>query len=241
MAGELVDFKGEYLSAQGGRNLFPPVQTPHPPLYFGGSSEAAIDVAADHVELHLTWGEPPAQEKEKLDAVRERAAERGRKLRFGIRLHIIVRETEAEAWSEAERLISHLSDEAIAAAQAQLAKHSDSVGQARMGALHDGRRDRLEVSPNLWAGIGLVRQGAGTALVGDPKTVAARIREYQSLGIDTLISSGYPHLEESYRVAELLFPELGLPLGNYGRDTTAPAGVQAQIGVRSGLGAVRAT
>jgi alkanesulfonate monooxygenase len=79
-----------------------------------------------------------------------------------------------------------------------------------MAALHGGRRDNLEVSPNLWAGVGLVRAGAGTALVGSPKTVAARLREYQDVGIDTVIGSGYPHLEEAYRVAELLFPELGI-------------------------------
>jgi alkanesulfonate monooxygenase len=79
-----------------------------------------------------------------------------------------------------------------------------------MRALHNGRRDQLEVSPNLWAGIGLVRSGAGTALVGSPKTVAARLREYQALGIDTVIASGYPHLEEAYRLSELLFPEIGL-------------------------------
>jgi alkanesulfonate monooxygenase len=77
-------------------------------------------------------------------------------------------------------------------------------------ALHGGRRDKLEVSPNLWAGIGLVRSGAGTALVGSPKTIAARLREYQDIGIETVIGSGYPHLEEAYRVSELLFPELGL-------------------------------
>ena len=82
----------------------------------------------------------------------------------------------------------------------------DSVGQQRMAALHGGRRDRLEISPNLWAGVGLVRGGAGTALVGDPPTVAARIAEYRALGIDTFILSGYPHLEEAYRFAELVFP-----------------------------------
>ncbi len=87
----------------------------------------------------------------------------------------------------------------------------DSVGQHRMAALHGGRRDRLEISPNLWAGIGLVRGGAGTALVGDPPTVAARIAEYQALGIDTFILSGYPHLEEAYRFAELVFPLLRSP------------------------------
>jgi alkanesulfonate monooxygenase len=85
----------------------------------------------------------------------------------------------------------------------------DSVGQRRMAALHGGRRDKLEVSPNLWAGVGLVRGGAGTALVGDPETVAARMQEYADLGIETFILSGYPHLEESYRFAELVFPLLG--------------------------------
>jgi alkanesulfonate monooxygenase len=84
----------------------------------------------------------------------------------------------------------------------------DSVGQRRMAKLHGGRRDRLEISPNLWAGVGLVRGGAGTALVGDPQTVAARIAEYQALGVDTIILSGYPHLEEAYRFAELVFPHL---------------------------------
>ena len=79
-----------------------------------------------------------------------------------------------------------------------------------MAALHGGRRDKLEVSPNLWAGVGLVRGGAGTALVGDPETVAARMQEYMALGIDTFILSGYPHLEEAYRFAELVFPLLPL-------------------------------
>jgi alkanesulfonate monooxygenase len=78
-----------------------------------------------------------------------------------------------------------------------------------MTALHNGDRRKLEVSPNLWAGVGLVRGGAGTALVGDPQTVAERLREYAALGIDTVIASGFPHLEEAYRVAELLFPVLG--------------------------------
>ena len=77
-----------------------------------------------------------------------------------------------------------------------------------MSRLHTGKKESLEISPNLWAGVGLVRGGAGTALVGDPETVAARMREYASLGIDSFILSGYPHLEEAYRVAELLFPLL---------------------------------
>ena len=100
----------------------------------------------------------------------------------------------------------------------------DSVGQQRMAALHGGRRDKLEVSPNLWAGVGLVRGGAGTALVGDPATVAARMREYAALGIETFILSGYPHLEESYRFAELVFPLLGKGKAAGEQSITGPFG-----------------
>ncbi|TIX29351.1 MAG: LLM class flavin-dependent oxidoreductase, partial [Mesorhizobium sp.] len=179
-------------------------------LYFGGSSEAGQELAADLVDMYLTWGEPPAQVAAKIASAREKAARRGRKLRFGIRLHFIVRETEDEAWRAAERLISHVTDAQIENAQARFLKEMDSVGQRRMAELHGGRRDRLVVSPNLWAGVGLVRGGAGTALVGTPEQIAERIGEYQAIGIDTIIGSGYPHLEEAYRVAELLFPRLGL-------------------------------
>ena len=202
---------GKYIKAIDAKLGLPPVQQPRPPIYFGGSSDAAIEFAGGLVDKYLTWGEPPAQVEEKIAHARKAAAAKGRKASFGIRLHFIVRETDDEAWEAADRLISKLSDEAIASAQEVLTKNSDSVGQARMVALHNGRRDKLEVSPNLWAGIGLVRSGAGTALVGSPKTVATRLREYQALGIDTVIASGYPHLEEAYRVSELLFPELGLP------------------------------
>lgn len=139
--------------------------------------------------------------------MRKRAAELGRTLRFGMRLHIIVRETNAAAWSAADDLIKYVSDDAIAIAQQTFAR-MDSVGQRRMEQLHGGRREDLEISPNLWAGIGLVRGGAGTALVGDPKTLSRRFEEYLELGIDTFVLSGYPGLEEAYYVAELLFPKL---------------------------------
>ncbi|OLP60882.1 alkanesulfonate monooxygenase, FMNH(2)-dependent [Xaviernesmea oryzae] len=205
-----ANLDGRYIKAHNAQLGFPPVQAPRPPLYFGGSSDSAIDFAGAHVEKYLTWGETPAQVGEKIAQVRASAAKRGREVSFGIRLHFIVRETDDEAWEAADRLISKLSDETIAKAQEGFLKNSDSVGQARMQALHGGRRDKLEVAPNLWAGIGLVRSGAGTALVGSPKTVAARLKEYQDLGIETVIASGYPHLEEAYRVSELLFPEIGL-------------------------------
>ena len=208
LSGETVDFDGKHVKVRGARNYYPAQQQPCPPLYFGGSSDAAHDLAARHVDAYLTWGEPPAAVGSKIADVRARAAKHGRTVRFGVRLHVIARETEAEAWAEADRLISRLTDEEIAAAQSNFAR-MDSVGQARMAALHGGRRDKLVVGPNLWAGVGLVRGGAGTALVGSAEQVAERLAEYQALGVDTFVLSGYPHLEESIRFAELVFPLIG--------------------------------
>jgi alkanesulfonate monooxygenase len=207
LAGETVDYEGRHISVRGAKVLYPPVQRPHPPLYIGGSSDAGHDVAARDVDMYLSWGEPPDAVAAKIADVRARAAKLGRVLRFGLRVHVIVRRTETEAWAAADRLIGQLDEASIASAQQAFA-HFESEGQRRMAALHGGRRDKLEVSPNLWAGVGLVRGGAGTALVGDAETVAARISEYANLGIDTFILSGYPHLEEAYRVAELLLPKL---------------------------------
>ncbi|WP_017314537.1 FMNH2-dependent alkanesulfonate monooxygenase [Mastigocladopsis repens] len=209
-----VNFSGKYLQIKGGKLLFPPVQKPHPPLWFGGSSPIAQQIAAKHVDVYMTWGEPPQQVAEKIASVRKLAAEQGRSLRFGIRLHVIVRETATQAWEAANELIKYVNNEAIANAQKIFAR-MDSQGQRRMTQLHNGNREALEISPNLWTGVGLVRGGAGTALVGDPDTVVARILEYAELGIDTFILSGYPHLEEAYRVAELLFPRLPLQKLNH--------------------------
>ncbi|MCX5577178.1 FMNH2-dependent alkanesulfonate monooxygenase [Kaistia terrae] len=209
LRGETVEHEGPHFHIEDGRLLFPPVQTPYPPLYFGGSSVEANDVAAEQIDKYLTWGEPPAQVAQKLDTVRRLAEAKGRDVSFGIRLHVIVRETTEKAWAAADDLIRYLDDDTIAAAQKVFAR-MDSEGQARMSRLHGGRRDKLEVSPNLWAGVGLVRGGAGTALVGDPDTVAERIDEYRRLGIDTFIFSGYPHLEEAYRFGELVLPNLPL-------------------------------
>jgi alkanesulfonate monooxygenase len=207
LGGNSVDQEGRHVRVRGAKLLYPPIQRPHPPLYIGGSSESAHDVAARELDVYLTWGEPPDAVAAKIADVRRRATEHGRTVRFGLRVHVIVRETERAAWDAANDLIRYLDDSAIAAAQDAFAQF-ESEGQRRMSALHGGRRDRLEVSPNLWAGVGLVRGGAGTALVGDPETVARRMLAYADLGIDTFILSGYPHLEEAYRTAELLFPLL---------------------------------
>ncbi|MED5609958.1 MULTISPECIES: FMNH2-dependent alkanesulfonate monooxygenase [Pseudomonas] len=210
LQGESVDFAGKHIQVENAKALYPPIQKPYPPLYFGGSSEAAHELAAEQLDVYLTWGEPPAAVAAKIADVRQRAARHGREVKFGIRLHVIVRPTEEEAWKAADQLIEHISDDTIAAAQQSFSRF-DSEGQRRMAALHGGRRDKLVVAPNLWAGVGLVRGGAGTALVGNPQQVAERIKEYADLGIDSFIFSGYPHLEEAYRFAELVFPLLPEP------------------------------
>ncbi len=207
LQGETLDFEGRHLKVRKAQNFFPPATQPHPPLYFGGSSPAAHELAAKHVDAYLTWGEPPAAVAAKIADVRRRAEQHGRRLRFGVRLHVIVRETSAEAWADADRLISHLTDDDIAAAQRNYAG-MDSVGQRRMAELHGGRRDSLVIGPNLWAGVGLVRGGAGTALVGNPEEIVARLKEYVDAGVDSFVLSGYPHLEEAIRFAELVFPLL---------------------------------
>jgi alkanesulfonate monooxygenase len=203
--GEEVDVDGVRTRARGARLAEPPAVVP--PLYLGGSSAAAMEVAARHCDVYLTWGEPPEQVAEKLDRVRAVADRAERELRYGIRLHVIARETADEAWAQADRLLAGLDPDAIERAQAVM-RASQSEGQQRMVALHNGRTDALEVSPNLWAGVGLVRGGAGTALVGSYEEVAERIAEYHELGLTEFILSGYPHLEEAYHVGEGVRPAL---------------------------------
>ena len=183
------------------------VPDPLPPIYFGGASPAAEAVAAKHVDVYLAWGEPPDMVRERLDRMRSLAAAEGRTLRFGIRFHVITRDTSEEAWAIADRVLASMDPRSIAAAQEEFARTA-SVGQQRMAALHGGSTDRLEIHPNVWAGIGLVRGGAGTALVGSHTEVADRIAEYHELGFDEFILSGYPHLEEAYWFGEGVMPIL---------------------------------
>src|SRR5258705_1781494 len=204
-AQESVDFKGDYYTVADARVSAPP--DPVPQIYFGGSSGAALPIAAQYVDVYLTWGEPPQAAAAKIEKVRALAEQRGRKVRFGIRLHTISRDTSAAAWAVADELVADLSEEQITKQTALHAK-SESEGQRRMTALHGGRLDRLEIYPNLWAGVGLVRGGAGTALVGSHQEVADLIYEYHSVGFDEFILSGYPHLEEAYWFAEGVLPLL---------------------------------
>ncbi|MEZ2131585.1 MULTISPECIES: FMNH2-dependent alkanesulfonate monooxygenase [unclassified Sinorhizobium] len=223
LRGESVTTKSRHFDIEDGRLLFPPYQQPHPPLYFGGSSGVGQQVAARTIDKYLTWGEPPEDVAKKIAEVKALAAAEGREVTFGIRLHVIVRESSQAAWKAADELIQYVDDETIAAAQ-KVFERMDSVGQSRMSRLHGGRRDRLQVSPNLWAGVGLVRGGAGTALVGNPDEVKARMEEYREIGIDTFIMSGYPHLEEAYRFGELVLPNLPLATPVKPRDASINTG-----------------
>ena len=203
--GASVDFTGEHLAVEGAKLSRLP--EPVPPIYFGGSSRAAGRVAAQHADVYLTWGEPPADVAKKISWIRDLAAAEGREPAFGIRLHVITRDTAAQAWAEARRLLERIDRETVRKAQQGFAT-SESEGQRRMVALHRGSTDALEIHPNLWAGVGLVRGGAGTALVGSHAEVADRIAEYAALGISEFVFSGYPHLEEAYWFGEGVLPLL---------------------------------
>lgn len=196
-----------------------------PPIFFGGSSPAGIEVAGRQADVYLTWGETPDKVAEKLDRVRESAAAAGREVEFGIRLHIISRDTSEQAWQEAQRLLDSLDPDEVRKIQQGLAR-SQSEGQRRQSELHGRGQDfvsgtdahTLEVAPNLWAGIGLVRGGAGTALVGSHEEVAQRLAEYRQAGIKHVILSAYPHLEETWTVGEGVVPrlqELGYTVTNH--------------------------
>jgi alkanesulfonate monooxygenase len=212
-AGETVSLNGEHIRVE--EASLATVPNPVPPLYFGGSSAAAGPVAARHADVYLTWGEPPAAVREKIDWIRGLADKEDRHVRFGIRLHTISRDTADEAWQQADKLIDALDEETVRHAQNGLHR-SESEGQKRMLALHEENRRSgtwhdartLEVAPNLWAGVGLVRGGAGTALVGSHTEVADRIAEYVDVGIDEFIFSGYPHLEELFWFGEGVVPIL---------------------------------
>jgi alkanesulfonate monooxygenase len=217
MTGERVSFAGRHIRFEGAQLHVQGVQSPHPELFFGGSSPAGLAMAAKQVQTYLTWGEPPAQAAEKIGAVRVLASARGRTLNYGIRLHLIVRDTKEEAWAAVQRIYDRFDQEQIQLAL-KVRATSDSVGVQRMTALVNGKitknaRD-LEISPDLWAGYTLTGKGPGTALVGDPETVAERLLEYYHAGFDTFILSGQPQLEEAYRVAEKIFPLLPFNVEN---------------------------
>ncbi|BBZ45965.1 LLM class flavin-dependent oxidoreductase [Mycobacterium parmense] len=222
-AKEPVSFSGSHIHVEDAQLNNPP--DPIPAVYFGGSSGAAGPVAAKYSDVYLTWGEPVKAVAQKLDWIRGLAVDASRILQYGLRIHVISRDTSAQAWAEADRLLAAVDPADVARVQASLAR-SESEGQRRMLDLHGGDSSRLLVGPNLWAGVGLVRGGAGTALVGSHAEVAERLAEYAQLGITQFILSGYPHLEEAYWFGEGVLPlleRMGLFKHPHRRTHPAPA------------------
>jgi alkanesulfonate monooxygenase len=220
--GEIVDFTGTHVRVENAGANFgvAPVQKPHIPLWFGGSSEAGLDMAAELIDVYLSWGEPPELLQQKITRLRDSAAQHGREIRFGLRLHLIVRDTDAEAWAYADHLLKVTSPETFAR-QGAINQHADSVGVQRQLHVHGGvvpdHAKDIEVYPNMWPGMSLLRPGPGTALVGSHASVIERLHEFEALGVDTFILSGNPLLEEAYHIGETILPALGV--SRPGRDT----------------------
>jgi len=203
-----VHYSGRYFELRGGASLPAPVQHPHPPLYFGGSSPAGKRVAVEAADVFLMWAEP-------LDWIREQIAEaeglrqvlgRERELRYGLRAQVLVRESEDEAWQEAWEIISKVDPQALQESNLRFTQ-TDATNQKRQNELREGSRaNNFVIGPNLWTGLSTVRGGGAVLLVGTPDQVADRILEYIDLGISSFILSGYPHLEEAKISGELLLP-----------------------------------
>jgi alkanesulfonate monooxygenase len=200
--------QGTYYKVEGASVVPRPYQRPYPPFYFGGASEAARKVGAEEADVYLLWGETLEMVRERIADMRRRAAGVGRTLRFGLRIHVVVRETEDEAWAAADALIANI-PESFQESMSKVLSRTDSEGERRQQGMRkaDGSEE-LVIGPNLWAGIGKARVGVGTALVGSGENVARRIHEYVDAGIDTFIFSGYPHLEEAQRFGRYVMPHL---------------------------------
>lgn len=214
VAGETVTHQGKYLRLEDAyAGPYQPQQFPHVPLWFGGSSEAGLQMAARTIDVYLSWGEPPELLKQKMQRLRELADQNDRQIRFGLRVHLIAKDTEKEAWDWANHLLK-VTDPATIERMSKNAFLTDSVGgqrqfQTHRGSVPDDARD-LEIYPNLWPGMSLLRPGPGTAIVGSHAQVIERLQEFESLGVDTFILSGNPLLEEAYHVSEQILPALGV-------------------------------
>jgi alkanesulfonate monooxygenase len=206
--GHRVDHHGEFVDLVLDPPRASPVEGRCPPLYFGGFSPAAKDVAAAEADVFLTWPDTVDAVAATVAEMKVLAADRyDRSLVYGLRAHVIVRETEAEARAAAERLVSRLDDETGATIRSR-SLDAASAGVQRQTELRDAASADGFVEANLWTGIGRGRSGAGAAIVGDPDQVVAKLRAYQDAGVGAFILSGYPHLAECELVARHVLPRI---------------------------------
>ena len=205
--GERLEISGDFANFA----LDPPriasVDPGCPPMYFGGFSEAAKECAAEAADVFLTWPDTVASVAETIVDMRRRAGHFGRTLRYGLRAHMIVRETETEARAAADRLISRLDADTGASIKGR-SLDTQSAGVSRQNELRAVADDDGYAEANLWTGVGRARSGAGAAIVGDPDQVVAKLQAYQEVGVDAFILSGYPHIAECDLVAEHVLPKI---------------------------------
>ena len=178
-----------------------------PLLYFGGYSEAGMELCAEHCDVYLMWPDTENKLVELMKNISERAKKYNRTVQFGLRVHVIVRETEEEARSYADNLISKL-DLSLGENIRNRSQDAKSLGVARQTELREKSDEKFFVEPNLWTGIGLARSGCGAAIVGNPDQVITKINKYQKMGIRSFIFSGYPHLQECKIFAKLVLPKI---------------------------------
>lgn len=210
-----------------------PYQTDGPLLYFGGYSPPALELCGEHCDVYLMWPEAKDQLAERMKAVNAVAERYGRVIDYGLRVHVIVRDTEAEARDYADHLVSKLDDE-YGKLIRDRAHDSISLGVSHQARVRELADQFGYIEPHLWTGIGRARSGCGAAIVGSPDQVLSEIKAYQDMGIRAFILSGYPHIEECRKFGELVLPNINtcsLP-EVYGRvpstmpDTPLGAGVR---------------
>ena len=205
---EEIDFQGKYYQFNLPTKAVKPYQQNGGPLlYFGGYSPAGVDLCAEHCDVYLMWPETEEKLQGLMDNMKEKAAAYNRTVQFGLRVHVIVRETEAEARDYADSLLSKLNLD-LGTAIRNRAQDATSLGVARQSQLRDEADEKFYVEPNLWTGIGLARSGCGAALVGNPDQIVAKLQRYMDMGIRSFILSGYPHQQECELFAKHVLPRL---------------------------------
>jgi alkanesulfonate monooxygenase len=197
------DHEGEFYRVEGCRPFVRCLTEPYPGLYAGGASPIAEDLFAREVDCYLLWGETKPQLAERIARMREKASANGRELRFGLRMHVLARETEAEARAAAEEQVAGVPEPLLERFRTTL-NATDSAGESRQRAFAKG--EDLWVEENLWAGIGQVRRGVGVTAVGSYEQVARKFAGYADMGISYFILSGYPHLEEAQTAGRRWLP-----------------------------------
>lgn len=204
---EEINFTGNFYNLKLPTNPVKPYQIGGPLLYFGGYSPPALELCAEHCDVYLMWPETEDNLRGLMENMSEKAAKFNRSVDFGLRVHVVVRETEEEANKYAESIISKL-DLEIGRELRDRSLDAKSYGVSRQEKMRDKSSPDGYIEPNLWTGIGKARSGCGAALVGNPDQIIEKLNRYMEMGIRSFILSGYPHIDECNRFAELVLPRL---------------------------------